>query len=145
MDPGVLSTISALAGTAIGALSSLGSTWMTTTTQARAARVAAEREKREALYGRFIDQVAKLYASGLRQVGVDYEHLSDAYALAGRITLYATPPVTEAAGAAMRFIVDLSSGPVRSDAEMRALMDHPEADVIITFAHACRQELEAMR
>ncbi|QLP98154.1 MAG: hypothetical protein HZY79_13350 [Rhodoblastus sp.] len=145
MDPGVLSAISALTGTAIGAMSSLGSTWMTTTSQARAAKLAAERDKREGLYGRFMDQLAKLYAAGLKQVGVDYEHLSDAYALAGRIALYASPEVNEAAKAAMRFIVDLATGPVRSDAEMRELMDRPDADIIGAFANACRQELAGLR
>jgi hypothetical protein len=145
MDPGVLSTISALAGTAIGAMSSLGSTWMTITSQARVAKLAAEREKREALYGRFMDQLSKLYASGLKQVGVDYEQLSDVYAISGRIALYASPEVNEASKTAMRFIVDLATGPVRSDAEMRELMNHPDADVIGIFANACRDELAALR
>jgi hypothetical protein len=49
MDAAILSTFSALAGTAVGAMSSLGSTWMTTQAQARAARLAAERAKREDL------------------------------------------------------------------------------------------------
>ena len=65
MDAAVLSTLSALGGTAIGAMSSLGSTWMTTQSNARAARVAAERGKREDLYGRFMDELARLYADAL--------------------------------------------------------------------------------
>ena len=44
MDAGALSTISALAGTAIGALSPLGTTWLTAESKEQAARVAAERE-----------------------------------------------------------------------------------------------------
>lgn len=145
MDAAVLSTISALGGTVVGAVSSLGSTWMTTRSQARAARIAAERAKREDLYGRFMDQLARLYASALKSTGVDYALLSDAYALAGRIQLYASQPVADAAKSALRFIVDLALVPERTDAETRALMDTAEADVIGNFAAACRDELAAFR
>jgi hypothetical protein len=145
MDGALLSTVSALAGTAIGALSSLGSTYMTTQAQARAARLAAERAKREDIYGRYMDELARLYASALNSVGVDYERLTAAYALNGRIALYASDPVTGAADAALRFIVDLALGPARSPEEMRAMMDHSEANVIGAFARSCREELQAIR
>ena len=145
MDAAVLSTISALGGTIVGAMSSLGSTWMTTRAQARAARLAAERTKREDLYGRFMDQLAKLYAGALKSVGVDYDRLSDCYALAGRIQLYASQPVADAAKNALRFIVDLALAPQSSDADMRALMDKAGADVIGDFAAACRAEIGALR
>ena len=102
MDAGVLSTVAALAGTAIGALFSLGATWIATTSQARAARLKAEREKKEELYGRFMDQLARLDAGALTRVGVDCGLMTDAYALNGRIALHATEPVADAAMAALR-------------------------------------------
>jgi hypothetical protein len=141
MDSGILATLSALAGTAIGALSSLGKTWMTTNAQARAARVAAERAKREDVYGRFMDELARLYASALNNVGIDYERLTTAYALSGRIALYASQPVADAADRAMRYVVDLALGPARSAEEMRAMMEQSDANVIAAFASACRREL----
>ena len=145
MDAAILSTFSALAGTAIGALSSLGSTWMTTQAQARAARLAAERAKREDLYGRYMDELARLYAGALNNVGVDYDRLTSAYALSGRIALYATPPVLEAANRAMRIIVDVALGPKRTPEEVRVMMDQRDADVIGAFAENCRVELLAIR
>lgn len=145
MDPGVLSTLSALAGTVIGAVSSLGTTWITTQSKTRAERRAAEIAKREDIYGRFIDDLSKLYANALTTVGVDYDRLSSAYALKGRITLYASQPVADSAQHAIRFVVDLAIGPTRSDAEMRAIMDKDGADVIGDFANACRAELQALR
>ena len=145
MDAAILSTVSALAGTAIGALSSLGSTWMTTQAQARAARLAAERAKREDIYGRFMDELARLYAGALNNVGVDYEKLTNAFALNGRIALYASEPVNEAAVQAMRYIVDLALGPKRSPEEVRAMMDQREANVIGAFAECCRAELQGLR
>ena len=145
MDAAILSTFSALAGTAVGAMSSLGSTWMTTQAQARAARLAAERAKREDLYGRYMDELARLYAGALNIVGVDYDRLTSAYALSGRIALYATPPVLEAANRAMRIIVDVALGPKRTPEEVRVMMDQRDADVIGAFAENCRVELLAIR
>jgi len=145
MDAAILSTFSALAGTAVGAMSSLGSTWMTTQAQARAARLAAERAKREDLYGRYMDELARLYAGALNNVGVDYDRLTSAYALSGRIALYATPPVLEAANRAMRIIVDVALGPKRTPEEVRVMMDQRDADVIGAFAENCRVELLAIQ
>jgi hypothetical protein len=145
MDAAILSTFSALAGTAIGAMSSLGSTYMTTQTQARAARLAAERAKREDLYGRYMDELARLYAGALNNVGVDYDRLTSAYALSGRIALYATPPVLESANRAMRVIVDIALGPKRTPEEVRVMMDQRDADVIGAFAENCRVELLAIQ
>lgn len=141
MDAALLSTASALAGAAIGAISSLGSTWMATQAQARTARLAAERSKREDIYGRFMDELARLYADALNNVGVDNERLTSAYALNGRIALYASAPVNAAADRAMRYIVDLALGPKRSAEEVRAMMDQADANVIRAFAERCRAEL----
>jgi len=141
MDTALLSTVSALAGTAIGALSSLGSTYLSTQAQTRAARAAAERGKREDLYGRFMDELARLNADALDNKGVDNERLTGAYALNGRIALYATNSVNAAAEHAMRYVVDLALGPKRTPEEVRALMDLPEANVIRAFAECCREEL----
>jgi hypothetical protein len=145
MDAAVLSTLSALGGTAIGAVASLGSTWMTTQTQARAARLAAERVKREDIYGRFMDELARLYAGALNNASVDFDLLTSAYALNGRIALYATGPVNESAEQAMRYIVDLALGPKRTPEEVRVMMDQQEANVIRSFAECCREELRAMQ
>ena len=144
MDGALLSTVSALAGTAIGAVSSLGSTWLSAKAQSRAARLAAERAKREDIYARFMDELARLYADALNNAGLDNARLTNAYALGGRIALYASAPVNDAAEAALRYIVDLALGPQRSPEEVRALMDQPEANVIRAFAECCRAELYAL-
>jgi hypothetical protein len=48
--------LAALAGTAIGGLTSFSTSWMTQQAQARAQRIANEREKREALFGKFLEE-----------------------------------------------------------------------------------------
>lgn len=145
MDPGIVSAVSALAGTSIGAFSSLVTTWLTTKSQAQAARIAAERTRREELYGRYLDELAVLYSNALNKEGVDHERLTVAYGLSGRIALYATPPVSEAAFEALRFIVDIALGPCRTQEEMRAMMDDPSLNVLSAFAQKCREELLAIR
>ena len=74
-----------------------------------AARIAAERAKREDIYGRFMDELARLYAGALDNAVVDYERLTTAYALNGRIALYARSR-QRGRGKAMRYIVDISLG-----------------------------------
>ena len=145
MDAAFLPTISALAGTAIGAASSIGSTWMTTQSQARLARIAAERGKREDIYGQYMSELARFYASALTAVGIDYERLTGLYALSGRIGLYATDPVVAAAERALQFVVDLALGPSRTPDQMREMMNQAEANVIAAFARACRDELQGIR
>ena len=76
---------------------------------------------------------------------VDIELLTDAYATHGRIALYSSELVNNAAAHALRQTVTLSMGPVLSDAEVRQMMEQPDADLIGIFARACREELTALR
>jgi hypothetical protein len=66
MDAAYISAFAALAGTAIGGLTSFATSWTTQQAQARAQRLAAERDARAALFGRFLDEAAKLYSDALQ-------------------------------------------------------------------------------
>jgi hypothetical protein len=145
MDQAFISTFAALAGTVIGGVTSFATTWLTTTSQARAARLAAERGKREDLYGRFMEQLAALYADALQSDSVNYEKLTAAYAVRGRIALIASDPVFATADQALKFIIDLNISRRRTDEEMRKMMDDEQADMIGAFAQACRREIESFR
>lgn len=114
---------------------------LTTTSQARAARLAAERYAREDLYGRYMDEIAALFAAAIKSEAADYDKTTGAFALKGRITLLSSRPVVEAADKALKFVVDLSMRPRLSDAEVRIMMDDTKANVIDEFAQACRAEL----
>ena len=145
MDPALISTFSALAGTVVGGVTSFATTWMTTTAQNRAARLSAERAKREELYGSFMDELATLYAGALSSSSVDYAKLTGAFALRGRITLLASDAVVAAADRALKFVVDLAMGPPREASEVRRMMDDRNADTITEFARASREELQSLR
>jgi hypothetical protein len=144
MDQTIISAIPALAGTVIGAVTSFATTWFITTSQTATARLAAERNKREVLYGRFMEQLAALYADALQRESVDYAKFATAYALRGQILLFASEPVFAAADHALRFVIDITLGPRRSDGEMRKMMDERQHDVVGAFAEACRKEIERL-
>ena len=60
MEAAYISALAALAGTAIGGLTSFATSWTTQQAQVRAQQLANERDKREALFGRFLEEAAKL-------------------------------------------------------------------------------------
>jgi hypothetical protein len=94
--------------------------WITQQAQARGQRVAAEREAREALFGRFLDEAAKLYSDALQNRRDDITGLIDIYALTNRIRLTTSPQVAEAADTVCRMIVDAYLAPNMTLEEMRA-------------------------
>src|SRR5215469_14369329 len=97
MDAAYISAFAALAGTAIGGLTSFATSWTTQQAQVRAQRRAAERDARAALFGRFLDEAAKLYSDALQNRCDNAARLMDIYALKSRIRLVSSPKVIEAA------------------------------------------------
>ena len=88
MDPAYISAFAALAGTAIGGLASFATSWTTQNALTRAQRLSAERETRAALFGRFLDEAAKLYADALQNKREDAAALMiGIHALTNRIRL----------------------------------------------------------
>jgi len=142
MDAAYISAFAALAGTAVGGLTSFATSWITQQAQARAQRLAAERETRAALFGRFLDEAAKLYSDALQSRRDDLTGLIGIYALTNRIRLVSSPQVVEAADTVCRIIVDAYLAPNMSMAEMRANWIDRHVDPLRDFSEACRQELQ---
>jgi len=142
MDAAYISALAALAGTAIGGLTSFTTSWMTQQAQARAQRIASEREKREALFGRFLEEAAKLYADALQNQRDDTSGLIGIYALANRIRLIATPRVIESADTVTRIIMDTYLAPNLTLEQVRAQSFEAHVDPLRDFSEACREELQ---
>jgi hypothetical protein len=143
MDTAYISAFAALAGTAIGGLASFATSWVTQQAQTRAQRIAAERDARAALFGRFLDEAAKLYADALQNRREDVSPLMAIYGLTNRIRLMSSPPVVEAADTVVRIIVDAYLAPNMTMAEMRENWIDRHVDPLRDFAEACRKELRA--
>jgi hypothetical protein len=142
MDAAYISALAALAGTAIGGLTSFATSWMTQQAQARAQRLAAERDKREALFGRFLEEAAKLYSDAQQNKRDDASALIGTYALANRIRLIATPRVVESADTVNRLIMDCYLAPNMTLEEVRARWVEGHVDPLRDFSEACREELQ---
>ena len=142
MDAAYISALAALAGTAIGGLTSFATSWITQQAQTRTQRLAAEREARAALFGRFLDEAAKLYSDALQNRQDDMTALIGIYALINRIRLVSTPQVVEAADTVARIIVGAYLAPNITMEEMRANWIDRHVDPLRDFSEACRQELQ---
>lgn len=143
MDAAYITAFAALAGTAIGGLASFATSWVTQQAATRAQRIAAERDARAALFGRFLDEAARLYADALQNRRDDTGALIGIYALTNRIRLISTPPVVAAADTVTRIIVDAYLAPNMTMAEMRENWIDRHIDPLRDFAEACRKELQA--
>jgi len=142
MDAAYISAFAALAGTAIGGLTSFATSWITQQAQTRTQRLAAEREARAALFGRFLDEAAKLYSDALQNRRDDITAMINIYALINRIRLVSSPPVVEAADTVARIIVDAYLASNITMGEMRDNWIDKHVDPLRDFSEACRQELQ---
>lgn len=142
MEAAYISAFAALAGTAIGGLTSFATSWATQQAQARAQRIAAERDSRAALFGRFLDEAAKLYADALQNRRDDISGLINVYALTNRIRLISTQRVVESADTVCRIIIDAYLAPNMTLEEMRTNWIDKHVDPLRDFSESCRQELQ---
>jgi hypothetical protein len=140
MEAAYIPAFAALAGTAIGGLTSFATSWITQQSQARAQRLAAERDARAVLFGRFLDEAAKLYSDALQNKRDDIAGLVSIHALVNRIRLTSSPRFVEAADTVARIIVDTYLAPNITMEEMRANWIDRHVDPLRDFSEACRQE-----
>ena len=141
MDVAYFSALAALCGSAIGGMTSFATSWATQRGQARAQRLAAEREVRVALFGRFLDEAARLFTDALQNERDEISGLMAIYALTNRIRLIAASPVTEAAEAVVRVILEAYHAPNISMEQMRADWIERGVDPLRDFSAAAREEL----
>jgi hypothetical protein len=141
MDAAYISALAALAGTAIGGLTSFVTSWINQHAQFKAQRLAAEREKRELLFGRFLDEAAKLYADAWNHKRDDPAAMISIYALANRIRLISSARVVESADTLARIIMDTYLAPNVTLEEVRARWVEGNMDPLRDFGEACREEL----
>lgn len=142
MDGAYISAFAALTGTAIGGLASFATSWTSQHAQTHAQRISAERDGRAELFGRFLDEAAKLYADALQTERDDISRLIGIYALTNRIRLISSAKVVDAADTLARVIVDAYAAPNITMEEMRANWIGKHVDPLRDFSEACREELQ---
>lgn len=109
----------------------------------QAQRLASERDKREVLFGRFLEEAAKLYADALQNKRDDPTAMIGIYALANRIRLISSARVVESADTLCRIIIDTFLAPNVTLEEVRARWVEGNIDPLRDFSEACREELRS--
>jgi len=143
MEAAYISALAALAGSAIGGLTTFATSWTTQQAQSRAQRVANEKEKREALFGKFLDEAAKLYADAMQNKREDAPAVMiGIYALTNRIRLSSSARVVEKADAITEIIMDTYLSPNMTVEEVRNKWIEQRIDPLRDFSEACREELQ---
>jgi hypothetical protein len=142
MEAAYISALAALAGSAIGGLTTFATSWTTQQAQARAQRLANEREKREGLFGKFLDEAAKLYADAMQNKREDAPAVMiGIHALTNRIRLSSSARVVEKADAITEIIMDTYLSP-NMTVEVRNKWIEQRIDPLRDFSEACREELQ---
>ena len=145
MDSAIVSAMAAVLGSLVGGSATLATAWITQKTAGKRELIHEEMRKREALYGEFIAECAKLLVDSFTHTLDKPDTLLPLYALINRLRLSASQPVlAEAEQLLQRITEQYFSAPLTLES-MRDLTRSHDADPLKSFGEACRVELKSMR
>lgn len=137
--------MSAVLGSLVGGSASVATTWMAQKTMSRRELAREELRKREALYGEFIGECAKLFMDALTHTLERPETLLPVFALINRIRLCASRKVLTEAERLLGRLTDQYFANNMTVEQLRQLARTEHADPLSDFGEACRAELKALR
>ena len=94
------------------------------------------------MFGRFLEEAAKLYTDALQNKRDDAAALVGLYGLTNRMRLVSSARVVESADVVAQTIVDAYLAPNMTLAEVRAIFIDQHVDPLRDFSEACREELQ---
>ena len=145
MDGTTLAAMAGVLGSLVGGSATVATAWLTQSTQSRRELTQREMRKREALYGEFIAECAKLLVDSFTHTLDAPEKLLPLYALVNRIRLCASQPVLAEAEHLLTRITEQYFSRNLTLEEIRELARSEDADPLKTFGEACRTELKSIR
>ena len=137
--------MSAVLGSLVGGSASVATTWMAQKTLNRREVLREELRKREALYGEFIGECAKLFMDAITHELEKPETLLPVFALINRIRLCASREVLAEAERMLTRLTDQYFAKNLTVEELRELTHTEQADPLRDFGEACRAELKSLR
>ena len=137
--------MSAVLGSLVGGSASVATTWMAQKTLNRREVLREELRKREALYGEFIGECAKLFMDAFTHNLEKPEFLLPVFALINRIRLCASREVLAEAERVLSRLTDQYFAKNLTVEELRELAHTEQADPLRDFGEACRAELKSLR
>ena len=145
MDIAWVGAFAGVMGSVVGGSASITTAWLTQRSQNVREVVRDEMHKREALYGEFVGECAKLLMDAFTHTLEKPETLLRAYALINRIRLCASPAVLNEAERLVVRITDQYFASNLAVEELRRVARSTEADPMQPFGEAFRAELLSMR
>jgi hypothetical protein len=145
MDSTLVSAMSGVLGSLVGGSASVATTWIAQKTLNKRELMREQLRAREALYGEFIGECARLFMDAFGHTLEKPEKLLPVYALINRIRLSASPAVLAEAEHLLRRITEQYFSVNLTIEELRKLALSEDADPLKAFGDACRAELESMR
>ena len=145
MDTALVGAMSAVVGSLVGGSASVATTWMAQKTLNRREVLREELRKREALYGEFIGECAKLFMDAFTHNLEKLESLLPVFALVNRIRLCSSRKVLAEAERLLGRITDQYFAKNMTVQDLRKLAHTEQADPLSAFGEACRAELKALR
>ena len=137
--------MSAVLGSLVGGSASVATTWMAQKTLNRREVLREELRKREALYGEFIGECAKLFMDAFTHNLEKPESLLPVFAQINRIRLCASREVLAEAERVLTRLTDQYFAKNLTVEELRELAHTEQADPLRDFGEACRVELKSLR
>jgi hypothetical protein len=144
MDAAIVTALAGILGSLTGGSASVTTAWITHKTRAKRERIQAEVNKREALYGEFINECSKRVMDSLERNLDKPETLLSIYALLNRIRLSASDAVLTQALELVKFIMEQYFAPNVSVDEFHERVHNGGIDPLKAFSEACRRELLCM-
>jgi hypothetical protein len=144
MDATIITALAGIFGSLTGGSASVTTAWITQKTRGRRERIRAEVNKREALYGEFINECSTRVMDSLERNLDKPETLLSIYALLNRIRLCASNAVLTQAVELVKFIMDQYFEPNVSVEEFHDRVHNGGIDPLKAFSEACRRELLSM-
>ena len=145
MDTALVSAMSAVLGALVGGSASVATTWMAQKTMSRRELAREELRKREALYGEFIGECAKLFMDAFTHNLEKPESLLPVFALINRVRLCASREVLAEAERVLTRLTDQYFAKNLTVEDLRQLAHTEQADPLRDFGEACRAELKSLR
>ena len=145
MDTALFSALSAVLGSLVGGSASVATTWMAQKTLNRREVLREELRKREALYGEFIGECAKLFMDAFTHNLEKPDSLLPVFAQINRIRLCASREVLAEAERVLTRLTDQYFAKNLTVEDLRQLAHTEQADPLRDFGEACRAELKSLR
>ena len=144
MDTTIVTALAGIVGSLCGGSASVATAWVTQKTRNKRERIRAAVNKREALYGEFINECSNRVMDSLDRNLDKPQTLLSIYALLNRIRLCASNTVLTQAEELVRFIMEQYFAPNVSMEEFQERVHQGGADPLKAFSEACRRELVSM-